>query len=215
MYTRAAATLQGPLSWVVFMIAAVILTAGASSRMGVPKANLKIGDTSFLNSILSKINRNGFEPVFIVTGYHHQEISRSISPEGTYHILQNLNPEQGQLSSLQLVIRSLSETVTGLLVALVDHPLVQDDTYCKIYFAAKTHPDAIILPQYQGLSGHPVYFSRKFFSALLETPLQSGAREMVRKNQEAIIYLEVPDAGVIRDIDTPGDLITYRGDLSA
>ena len=197
------------------MIAAVILTAGASSRMGIPKANLKIGDNTFLNSILYKIQRTGFNPVFIITGYHHQDICQAVDPVGEYKILQNPHPELGQLSSLQLVIRNLTLSVTGLLVVLVDHPLVKEKTYRELYSTALVCPEAIILPKYQDQTGHPVYFSRKFFPALLETSLQTGAREMVRKNQEEIIYLEVADRGIIQDIDTPGDLITYAGDLSA
>jgi molybdenum cofactor cytidylyltransferase len=212
MFTRETALLPERRAAVVFMIAAAILSAGASSRMGVPKANLKIDGTTFLNSILSKINRSGFGPVYIVTGYHHQEIGRMVDPEGKYAILQNQNPAQGQLSSLQLVIRNLNERVAGLLVALVDHPLVGEETYCTLYSTAAAHPDAIILPKFQGRTGHPVYFGRRFFHALLETPLSSGAREVIRKNKGAILHLDVSDDGILRDIDTPEDLKTWTED---
>jgi len=196
------------------MIASVILSAGASARMGTPKANLKIGNTTFINSILIKLHSCGTAGIYIVTGYHHRQISQALDSINHCKILHNTNAEQGQLSSLQLAIRNFDRQITGMLVVLVDHPLVREDTYRELLKSARVNPQAIIIPVYQQQRGHPVYFGRKFFQALLETPLNLGAREVIKKNIQSVYSLVVSDPGVIQDIDTPDDLIKYRGDLA-
>ena len=196
------------------MIASVILSAGASARMGTPKANLKIGNTTFINSILIKLHSCGTAGIYIVTGYHHRQISQALDSINHCKILHNTNAEQGQLSSLQLAIRNFDRQITGMLVVLVDHPLVREDTYRELLKSARVNPQAIIIPVYQQQRGHPVYFGRKYFQALLETPLNLGAREVIKKNIQSVYSLVVSDPGVIQDIDTPDDLIKYRGDLA-
>jgi len=197
------------------MIASVILSAGASARMGTPKANLKIGNTTFINSILIKLHSCGTAGIYIVTGYHHRQISQALDSINHCKILHNTNAEQGQLSSLQLAIRNFDRQITGMLVVLVDHPLVREDTYRELLKSARVNPQAIIIPVYQQQRGHPVYFGRKFFQALLETPLNLGAREVIKKNIQSVYSLPVSDPGIVQDIDTPDDLIKYRGDLAA
>ena len=196
------------------MIASVILSAGASARMGTPKANLKIGNTTFINSILIKLHSCGTAGIYIVTGYHHRQISQALDSINHCKILHNTNAEQGQLSSLQLAIRNFDRQITGMLVVLVDHPLVREDTYRELLKSARVNPQAIIIPVYQQQRGHPVYFGRKFFQALLETPLNLGAREVIKKNIQSVYSLPVSDPGIVQDIDTPDDLIKYRGDLA-
>ncbi len=198
----------------VFMIASVILSAGASARMGTPKSNLKIGNTTFINSILSKLQSCNATTIFIVTGYHHRQISQAIDSTYICKILHNSHPEQGQLSSLQLAIRNFDQQVTGMLMVLVDHPLVREDTYREVLKSAQANPQAIIIPTYRQQRGHPVYFSRKFFPALLETPLILGAREVIKNNKQFVHSLPVSDPGILQDIDTPADLIKYSGDKS-
>ena len=197
------------------MIASVILSAGASARMGTPKANLKIGNTTFINSILIKLHSCGTAGIYIVTGYHHRQISQALDSINHCKILHNTNAEQGQLSSLQLAIRNFDRQITGMLVVLVDHPLVREDTYRELLKSARVNPQAIIIPVYQQQRGHPVYFGRKYFQALLETPLNLGAREVIKKNIQSVYSLPVSDPGIVQDIDTPDDLIKYRGDLAA
>jgi molybdenum cofactor cytidylyltransferase len=195
------------------MIAAVILSAGASSRMGTPKANLKIGDTTFINSILHKLQAcGGYKPLCVVTGYHHREIVQAINTIFKCLIYRNPMPENGQLSSLQVAIRSFDRQVRGMLMVLVDYPLVREETYRELFNSARTHSQAIIIPTYRQQRGHPVYFSRRFFPALLETPLQTGARGVVKYNESAVHYLPVADPGILQDIDTPEDVKKYIGD---
>jgi molybdenum cofactor cytidylyltransferase len=198
----------------MFMIASVILSAGASARMGTPKANLKIGNTTFINCILTKLHSCATAGIYIVTGYHHRQILYELDRTNPCTILHNTNAEQGQLSSLQLALRNFDQQITGMLVVLVDHPLVLENTYRELLESARVNPQSIIIPVYQQQRGHPVYFGRKFFEALLETPLNLGAREVIKKNSQSVFTLPVSDPGIVQDIDTPADLIKYCGKLT-
>jgi molybdenum cofactor cytidylyltransferase len=197
------------------MIAGVILSAGASSRMGTPKSNLSIGNSTFLNTILNRLSSGGFKPLLVVTGYHHREIIDAIDPGYHCRIFRNPHPEQGQLSSLQIAIRNLNPDISGILMVPVDHPLVQEDTYRRIFHLALAHPQNIIVPRYREHNGHPVYFSRKFFPDLLESLPAAGAREIIRNNPADVIRLPLEDQGILCDIDRPEDLSRYRDELAA
>jgi molybdenum cofactor cytidylyltransferase len=185
------------------MIAAVILAAGNSSRMGKPKALLTINNSTFLNSILNRARISKYRNIIVVLGQHYELVEKSILPKGAYDVIRNQHPEHGQLSSLQLALRCIKEDIKGTLVALVDHPMVSEKTYRLIFKKANEQPGSIIIPTFRGRKGHPVYFSRKFFAELLKAPLDQGARYVVSNNESEVIYVPVDDAGIITDIDTP------------
>ena len=184
------------------MIAAIILAAGESSRMGTPKALLPFKDSTFLESILLKVRKAKYNNIIIVLGQHYGRICRSIPIKQDHDVIRNPNPEKGQLSSLQLALKNVKDEAQGVLIVLVDHPLVSQVTYQIIYEHACAQPDAIIIPVYKNRKGHPVYFARKFFNALIQAPLNQGARYVVHNNKSSVVEIPVEDEGIIMDIDT-------------
>ena len=144
------------------MIAAVILSAGESSRMGRPKALLPIDGQTFVERIVTTLKRTLVGKVLVVLGYHADEIKRRI--EGLpVEILVNPDYKRGQLSSLQVAVRYLQTDVTcdGILVHLVDHPYIDSalvDLMIQRFYESKK---LILLPRCRGKRGHPVIFSRE------------------------------------------------------
>jgi molybdenum cofactor cytidylyltransferase len=191
------------------MIATVILAAGYSTRMGEPKPLLKIDKKNFLEIILSNLHKLDLYAIYIVLGKQFDLIKNSVHVPENCYFLQNANPDQGQLSSLQIALHKIPNEVNGVLMVLVDHPLVTSQTYQKIFDAAHQKPDSIILPVYNKRRGHPVYFGRKYVQELMETPLEKGARFVVNNNSEAVMQLEVEDEAILMDIDTPEDYKKY------
>ncbi|TFG96248.1 MAG: nucleotidyltransferase family protein [Calditrichales bacterium] len=184
-------------------IAGVVLAAGDSTRMGKPKALLPLGESSFITVVLENMDLAGFEPLVVVLGTDYLAIKKKLPSLPTLSSIQNPFPEKGQLSSLQLAIKKLPMSSAGCLVALVDHPLVSSPTYKIMFTAALNSPDCIVIPAFKGQRGHPVYFGRCFFEELLATPLDAGARQVVRNHAQSVIELPVDDPGILKDIDTP------------
>jgi molybdenum cofactor cytidylyltransferase len=181
----------------------VILAAGSSRRMGKPKPLLGIDGEIFINRILANMSAAGLTRILIVLGEHAGAVRSALAGGIKAGIVINPAPEHGQLSSIQSALDQVDPTTTGVLLVLVDHPLVRGETYRQILETAVKDPDRIIIPNYHGRNGHPVYFGRKFFSDLKNAPLDQGARYVVNKYRSEVIAIPVEDDGILKDIDDP------------
>ena len=186
------------------MISGILLAAGDSKRMGEPKALLPYDGITFIDSILNKFSGIGCKPIITILGAAAELICQK-TQVNTFQCFNNPNPEDGQLSSLQIAIGHLPKESIGFVLALVDHPLVELETYQKLYKMAKANPDNIIIPEFHGQKGHPVYFGRPFFDSILHLPLTDGARVVIHEHPDDVMYLPVEDQGILKDIDTPND----------
>ncbi len=173
--------------------------------MGQPKALLTYQGQTFIDSIIQNVKLAGIENIFVVTGTHGTQIRNKINNPDSRTYLNNPDPDRGQLSSIQIGLAQLTDDVIGMLLVLVDHPLVMLSTYQGIINKANQYPDSIIIPSFDGKNGHPVYFGRKYFQELLQAPLDKGARVVVHKYHEQIIKICVKDKGILQDIDLPED----------
>src|SRR5215469_5022492 len=108
------------------MLAAVILSGGASQRMGSPKALLPYQGRPFLEHLLDITQHPKIGARRVVLGAHADEIARSVRLDRS-QVVVNADWEKGQLSSIQAAVRSLPAETVGMLLCLVDHPLVSAD----------------------------------------------------------------------------------------
>ncbi|MFQ5541987.1 MAG: NTP transferase domain-containing protein, partial [Candidatus Binatia bacterium] len=181
------------------MIVAVVLSAGESSRMGRPKALLSLEGTPFIERIVSVFKASRVGKIVVVLGHHSKEIKPRIQ-QLPINIVINKDYAKGQLSSLIVALKSLEaekseETVDGVLVHLVDHPFLNrtliNDMIEKFYDSKKL----IVVPRYRGKRGHPVLFARRLFPELLSTPLDLGAKGVVRAHRDDTLEIETEDEG--------------------
>ena len=183
-------------------LAAIILAAGDSTRMGRPKALLPLGKDTFLSRIVNLAIADGLDPVKIVVGRHAVEINEALADLSASLII-NMQPELGQLSSLRLGLDSLPEEVDGAVVFLVDHPFVKAPALASLLEAFEAGEGEIVIPVYEGQRGHPVIFGRAVFEELFNAPLSQGARAVVRADPKRVVEVDVDDPGILADIDTP------------
>jgi molybdenum cofactor cytidylyltransferase len=119
------------------------------------------------------------------------------------------NPEAdagGQLSSLLCALRKADRPgIRALMVVPVDAPMVTVATVATLIRVFNTTGAPIVRPRYQGRHGHPVVFSRAVFDELRRADLAVGAKAVLRNHQDAIANVDVDDAGVAGDVDTPED----------
>jgi len=95
--------------------------------------------------------------------------------------------------------------LTGMVIALADMPFIHTETIQQV--AQQLAQAPIVQPEYQGQPGHPVGFRRELMPALLTVTGDEGARAVLRAHQAEVLRFECHDAGILRDIDTPADLV--------
>lgn len=189
------------------MVAAIILSAGKSERMGSPKALLQYRGQSFLATILAAIASARMAPVIVVAGHHYDAISKEFPG---VQIAFNPDYEQGMSTSVQAGIRALPVGLDGAAVFLVDHPMVDRQTIDAL--VARLAPGRIVVPVHDGRRGHPVLFAAELFDEILGLKSDQGLNTVVRRQPERVIEVFVENAGVLRDIDTPEQFARLLGE---
>jgi molybdenum cofactor cytidylyltransferase len=176
------------------VIAGIILAAGASSRMGTPKALLEYRGETFLDRLI-RVLGEVCHPVIVVLGYHAEEIRASAL--GRADFVLNPDPARGQLSSLQTGLAAVPADAEGFMFLPVDCPSVGVETVRAI---AANASELLVIPRWERQRGHPVYARRELIAEFLAE--EGSAKNVVHRH--AAVYLDVADAGVLSDIDDPG-----------
>jgi len=187
------------------MIAAVILAAGESRRMGFPKALLRYRDKTFLESLVAAAGAAGLDPSVVVLGLDAAKILASVRL-GPIIEARNEHPETGQIGSIKEGMSTiLNRPVEAVIIWPVDQPHVSVRTVELVIEGYRKGHASVVVPVYQGRRGHPVLFSRDVFEDLLNAPVDLGARAVVRAQEQAGRLLEVPvaDPAILEDVDTP------------
>jgi molybdenum cofactor cytidylyltransferase len=198
------------------MIPAIVLAAGASTRMGRPKALLPLGDETFLSRILRTLHDAEVDDLLVVVGHEGATITASLARLAfPVRVVENRDYARGQLSSLQAGLRAADHPgVRGVLVTLVDLPLISSSTVRAVIDAYRRHPTAAIVRPVDGdRHGHPVVFDRQLFAELRAGDPTVGAKPIVKAHQESIVGVPVTDEGAFVDIDTPDEYERRFGKL--
>ncbi len=184
-------------------LAAAILAAGESRRMGTPKALLPYRGTTFSGYLLEVMNhpRVGFKRV--VVGAHAEEIRSKLGSAGT-DIVVNQDWQLGQLSSIQAAIRSLpSGNTAGLLLCPVDHPLVSAELIARLIDEFDSTSKPIVLPTFHRKRGHPLIFAASLYPELLSASADVGARQVVWAHAAEVLEIPTEEEGVILNLNDP------------
>lgn len=188
------------------MLAAAILAAGESRRMGEPKALLPYQGLTFVEHLLEATRHPGISVTRIVLGANAEEIRAKLNVDASMIVV---NPDwpKGQLSSLQAAIRSLPPQMTeGLLLCPVDHPLISAQLIAELIKAFDATGKAIVLPTHLGRRGHPVIFRASLYDELLRAPMEVGARHVVWDHAKDVQEVPTQEEGVLLNLNDPGTL---------
>ncbi len=180
-------------------LAGIVLAAGASRRMGTPKALLEYQGETFLDR-MTRLLAAAADPVIVVLGHDAERIAAGAP--GIVTMAVNPDPERGMLSSLQCGLRALPPDAAAMFTP-VDLPAIQAETILLLAreFAASGAP--VASPVYRGRRGHPVCVAREAILDLLALPVTARARDAIRRYDGRALPVDVDDPGVARDVDDP------------
>lgn len=185
------------------MLAAAILAAGESRRMGSPKALQIIQGKTFLEHLLAATQHPRIGVRLIVLGAHAEEIRVKLDTRRATIVINN-EWAKGQLSSIHTAIRSLPPGETeGLILCPVDHPLVSQELVASLIERFDASGKKIIVPTFEGRRGHPVIFHASLYDELLAASHDVGARQVVKAHSEEIEEVATEERGVVLNLDDP------------
>ncbi|HEX7101966.1 MAG TPA: nucleotidyltransferase family protein [Nitrolancea sp.] len=185
-------------------IAAVILAAGSSSRLGEPKQLLDLGGQPVLAHTLAAVRRTSLTPRFIVLGHAADKIKQRIDLNGVETIF-NPGFQSGQSSSVRVALDALPPDVDAAVFILGDQPLVEPAVIDRLARAYRAENAPIIQPNYREGRGNPVLIARALFSELAQVNGDTGARPLIQRHREAVFLVDATEFARPDDIDTRED----------
>jgi len=194
------------------MIAAIVLAAGQSRRMGQPKMLLPWGETSVLGKVIETLQRAGVEEVVVVTGGARDEVEKVIK-QYAVGSTQNTEYSKGEmLSSLQAGLGALRDnaSVDAALVCLGDQPQVEEGSVRKVAEAFEAGKSNLVVPSYRMRRGHPWLVARSLWQEILAMSPAESPRDFLNRHAEEIEYVEVDTPSILADLDTYEEYLKSR-----
>lgn len=192
-------------SWAV---AAVLLAAGASSRMGKPKLLLPWGDTTVIGHLIALWKKLGAAQIAVVVASPDSAMEAELNRVGfpARGRIINANPQIGMLSSIQCAARwdQWQIGLTHWAIVLGDQPHLKLETLIRLRKFSESHPENICQPAHQGCSRHPVILPKNAFS-MLNASTHSTLKDFLKSVAINIKTIEIDDPGLDLDVDRPSD----------
>ena len=180
----------------------ILLAAGGAQRFGRDKRRLLLPDGQDLLSYSARRLRRVLDDVLVVLRPEDDDIAPALLAIGC-RVCRNPLPERGMGSSVNCGVQA-SQHSDGWLVQPVDLPLLREATIRRV--AERLRSAAAVVPLCHGRHGHPVGFARQFRDRLLALDGVRGARPILQRAAPDVVWLNVHDPGIYRDIDRPDDL---------
>jgi molybdenum cofactor cytidylyltransferase len=193
-------------------VAAIVLAAGRSSRMGnANKLMAELDKRPLVAHVVDAALASRAERVLVVTG-HEAERVRAALGDRKVEAVHNPDYASGIASSLAVGLAALKDSkIDGLLVLLGDMPRVTPAQIDRLISAFNPlEGRAICVPTFNGKRGNPVLWSKRFFEAMMHLKGDVGARHLIAENGELVAEVAMPDDAVLTDVDTPQALEELR-----
>lgn len=191
-------------------LAAVVLAAGMSRRMGLPKMLLPWGRTTVLGQVATTLTEAGADEVLVVSGGAREAVEAEtarLAESLPVRVVFNPQYEAGEMmSSIRAGLAGLDSQVAATLIALGDQPQLSLESARRVVSAWKMSGSRLILPSFNMRRGHPWLVRRDLWSKLAAA---NTARDFLNAHADEILYV-VCDETVLKDLDTPEE---YARDL--
>ncbi len=191
-------------------LAAIVLAAGRSTRMGSNKLLAEYGGKPLVRHVVETAIACGAEPVLVVVGHEADAVAIAL---GGLDITLVRNPDyaDGLSTSLRAGIAAMPQGHDGAVVLLGDMPKVSSTLVRRLIAAFEGQPGGIAaVPVHDGEWGNPVVLAAALFADVADLEGDAGARKLLRGRADDVIEVPVSDPAVIVDVDTPEALARLR-----
>lgn len=192
-------------------IAAIILAAGRSRRMGAFKPLLPFGHKTVIECCIDSLRHAGVETIVVVLGHRAEDVRHHLKNSGVTFAL-NPDPESEMSASIACGIQEIPASAKATFIALVDHPAVPVEVITAMVEKWKAGA-RLIIPQFAGRGGHPVLVDIALREELLQVDPTRGLRALFAAHEAEVCRLPVSSPFVARDMDTWEDYARLHSDV--
>jgi molybdenum cofactor cytidylyltransferase len=186
-------------------LAAIVLAAGESRRMGQPKQLLPFGERTILERVVDMLLTAGVGEVVVVLG-HLADRVRAVLGDRPVTAVVNESYRQGMLSSVKCGVRAIGAGYDAVLFALGDQPHIESAVVSQVIRAYRAGNAGIVIPRYGAKKGHPIIINlQKYREAIANLPEDAGLNALMQEHADDVRLIDVATEDIIRDIDVPDD----------
>jgi molybdenum cofactor cytidylyltransferase len=186
-------------------IAAVVLAAGLSRRMGAPKMLLPWGTTTVIGRVVEVLQQSSLAEILVVTGGARLEVEGTLAGSRARTVYNPRFAEGEMIESLQVGLAAISNMASAALVVLGDQPQIETCVVEAVLKAFDQERRELVIPSYAMRRGHPWLVGRSLWPDLMGMQTKQTMRDFMKAHEAAITYLEVDRPSVLKDLDTPQD----------
>jgi len=196
------------------MIAAIVLGAGLSRRMGQPKLALPWGDTTVIGQVVTVLSQAGVAEILVVTGGARSDTEQALHGLPVRLAFNPRFEASEMIDSLQVGLAQLSPSAEATLVALGDQPQIQVQVVQAVIQTYQRQPANLIVPSFQMKRGHPWLVARALWNELCQMRPPETMRSFLVRHTEDIVYAPVANDSILHDLDTPSDYAREKPNLA-
>ncbi|MBI4275423.1 MAG: NTP transferase domain-containing protein [Rhizobiales bacterium] len=195
-------------------VAAIVLAAGRSTRMGGPNKLLaEIKGRPLVRICVDEVLASRARPVVVVTGHQRERVEAALAGLDVKRV-HNANFADGLSTSLKAGLAALPDDADAAVICLADMPQVDAALIDRLVAAYDPEKGAlVVVPTIGGKRGNPVLWSRRFFSDLAKLEGDVGARHLIGRYGEAVVEVPVIGRAALADVDTAAELSAVKAEI--
>ena len=193
-------------------VAAILLAAGQSSRMGAFKPLLPFRDKTVIECCIESLRDGGVETIVVIVGHRAAEVRKKLDQQSLLFAM-NPDPKSEMGASIAAGVNELPEQCQAVVIALCDHPAVPPAVVTTLLETWKEGA-RLVIPTWQGRGGHPVLVDLSLKSELRELSTSGGLRSLFEAHKNDVKRVAVASPFIARDMDTWDDYLALHQEVT-
>ena len=192
-------------------VAAIVLAAGRSRRMGQFKPLLPFGDRTIIDYCIDSLKRGGVEDIVVVVGHRAADLQRHLKAANVV-LAVNPEPDSQRSDSVACGVSQIPSRTRAILITPVDHPAVPAAVVTRLIDSWQKGA-GLVVPTWEGRGGHPVLVDSAFRNELLALDPSRGLRALFESDPGQVTRLDVDSGYIARDMNTWDDYVSLHKDV--